>query len=211
MLRLQTRIWLLLWVGFVVNPCYGASTVNFSTWMTDNSAILGEKTLAEISMPYSHDAGMYTSESCSGKNFFGSKCNTQTQQLTVGEQLKRGVRVFDLRPVEKSKDNFFTGHFSEADLPVIGHDVVGCHGGDMDSIFSDIASFAEKNPKELIILYFSHYYDQTTEEANTKMTNTSAMRTKLVKYVTDKLGTHLFKVPSGENITILKLKSTTIA
>lgn len=129
-------------------------------WMTDlYESILKTKTLKQIMMPGSHDAGMSQSVDCTIK---GNSGNTQTQSLKIGQQLLAGARYFDIRPVAcatRSVTTYRTGHFS--DISVIGWQ--GCYGQSMDSICADIMSFCNGGgrSKELIILKFSHYLANT--------------------------------------------------
>ena len=194
---------LVLASGVFLSPCV-STAINLTTWMTDNLVVLGDKTLPEISIPYSHDAGMYRSVSCSEGGFTGGTCNTQTQQFTIGEQLARGVRMFDLRPIQTSSGVFSVGHFTKIDHKPLNC-VGGCLGGDMETIFTDIATFAQQNPHELIILYFSHYYDQTAEGADINIIATHEMKVAFIEYVKEKLGPYLFKIPP-HNMSILRLK-----
>lgn len=80
-------------------------------WMQQNLGSLGNRTLKEICMPGSHDAGMSSySPGTVGADFE----NTQAQYLNFGDQLKYGSRYFDLRPV-LSNGKFVSGHYSEVD------------------------------------------------------------------------------------------------
>ncbi|NNK94785.1 MAG: hypothetical protein HKP41_10585 [Desulfobacterales bacterium] len=131
----------------------------YSTWITDNIDILGNKKLTEISIPGSHDAGMYEANKCSFAGVGGpTACNTKTQEITVGQQLYCGVRYFDLRPVYTKDKEFYTGHFTDK----LGN--LGCLGGSLDEILDEVEGFSSKNPRELVILKFSHYYDRMNDK-----------------------------------------------
>lgn len=125
-------------------------------WMTDlYESILKTKTLKQIMMPGSHDAGMSQSADCTSR---GNPGNTQTQGLKIGQQLLAGARYFDIRPVActtRSVTTYRTGHFSD----VFAFGWQGCYGQSMDSICADVVSFCNgaSRSKELIILKFSHY------------------------------------------------------
>ncbi|BDD05855.1 hypothetical protein [Aureibacter tunicatorum] len=97
-------------------------------WMRDLHSVIANKTLGEIVLPGSHDAGMYPSS-------LG-----QTQDQNLYEQLKGGVRYFDLRPDEDM--NIFHG-------PVTGPKV--------DEVLSDVRRYMDEGRKELVILKFSHF------------------------------------------------------
>ncbi|KAH8786043.1 PLC-like phosphodiesterase [Hyaloscypha finlandica] len=124
-------------------------------WMQATLSTIGPKTLREISLPASHDAGM----SEITQEWGGIKHNTQTQSKPIGGQLIDGARWFDIRPVH-SDGGFHTGHFSETwsnwFMKLIGADVVGAKGRKIADIVADINSFTSKHEGELIILDLSH-------------------------------------------------------
>ena len=64
-------------------------------WMHDNLSWLGKKKLIDVCMPASHDAAMGVRNYITPFAAWGS---TQTQLLTIREQLEMGVRYFDIRP-----------------------------------------------------------------------------------------------------------------
>lgn len=94
--------------------------------------------VSQLSIPGTHDSGTYY---CEG--FLGSTSG-RCQQLTIPEQLKMGIRFFDIRP---------TG----SDLH-IAHGLYGCYKDEKESellLLSDVYKyfneFLEKNPGEFII------------------------------------------------------------
>lgn len=94
--------------------------------------------VSQLSIPGTHDSGTYY---CEG--FLGSTSG-RCQQLTIPEQLKMGIRFFDIRP---------TG----SDLH-IAHGLYGCYKDEKESellLLSDVYTyfneFLEKNPGEFII------------------------------------------------------------
>ncbi|PSR92365.1 hypothetical protein PHLCEN_2v4723 [Hermanssonia centrifuga] len=119
-----------------------------SNWMQNSLPTIGNRLLRHISIPGSHDAGM---SFINGSTFFGSDDeHVLTQTLSIGGQLARGSRYFDLRPTISS-GIFKAGHYST--FPVIGYQ--GANGESFSSIISDINSFTANNA-ELIILNLSH-------------------------------------------------------
>ncbi|MBF0098009.1 MAG: hypothetical protein HQM05_11800 [Magnetococcales bacterium] len=81
---------------------------------------------------------------------------TQTQTMTIGEQLKKGCRYFDLRPAW-TKDGYYLAHGEI--LKDLGF--VGGIGERLESTLQDILAFATAagHERELIILNFSHLMD----------------------------------------------------
>ena len=111
-----------------------------SNWMGDNLARIGGKSLRELVLPATHDAGMYSG---GGLAILG-----KTQDLSIYGQLAGGVRYFDLRP------RYMDGKF------VLFHGKV--NGPPLIDVLADVRKFCAEGRKELIILKFSHYdkFDQ---------------------------------------------------
>ena len=67
---------------------------NNEHWMSDYWAHIKDKKLSEIAIPGSHDSGTY-------KLGWGSGINTaKTQNVSLGQQLKDGIRYLDMRVTE---------------------------------------------------------------------------------------------------------------
>ena len=141
----------------LVNSEY-LSTVN---WMTRYFDLIKDRSLNEIAIPGSHDAGMSLTQRCNG----GNACDTQTQVSDFYHQLIHGTRFLDLRPVwldDEHDDEFdwYTGHFGKVEI--LGY--VGCMGQTLDNALFDIKVYLkqmhelEPNHKELVIVNFSHCY-----------------------------------------------------
>jgi hypothetical protein len=75
--------------------------INLSKWMDELFDELKNKTLAQITMPGSHDAAMSRAANCTT---FADATNTQTQSKNIQDQLNAGVRYFDLRPIFVKKN-----------------------------------------------------------------------------------------------------------
>ena len=138
-------------------------------WMTDNAVILGKKQLNEIALPGAHDAGTFaieTSENTGikigGDDGASSPDNKQikrllsfgpmfsdwakTQERTTAEMLNDGIRYFDLRVCVDNKRVLMTCH--------------GLYGASLASILDDVKTFTDKNPRELVLLGFNHFWDR---------------------------------------------------
>lgn len=156
------------------------------------------RTLKEISIPGSHDAGMYTSRNCSPG---AASCNTETQKKPMLGQLEAGMRYFDLRPVWTTGDrvtgHFVTGHFSNVDL--LGGQ--GCEGGTLMDIFTGVNDFLSRGNKELVILKFSHYYDRDADRFSFNESRLGA----LIELVTGMLGKWLYVNRTGDRLAALPL------
>lgn len=121
------------------------------TWMQATLSNIGSKSLREIAMPASHDAGM----SEVSYNWSGVPHNTRTQTANIYHQLVNGARVFDIRPTYWKKE-FYCGHFSR-----FGAGMVGGTGRKIWDVVNDINAFTNQYPGELIILDISHQMDAT--------------------------------------------------
>ncbi|KAJ7607953.1 PLC-like phosphodiesterase [Roridomyces roridus] len=120
-------------------------------WMQANIGLLGSRPLIHIAIPGSHDAGMSV---IGAGTAFSDAANTQTQTLSINQQLVAGSRYFDIRPVI-SGGAYTTGHYS--DVSVIDS-WQGSDGQSIADVISDINSFTATND-ELVIINLSHAYD----------------------------------------------------
>lgn len=106
------------------------------TWMMHADAHFASRTLKTITVPGTHDAGMYEET--------GYAVFAQTQDQDVFQQLAGGVRYFDLRP--SYRDNVF----------YIVHG--GIIGPTLDVVLDDVKRFMDiPNTREVAVLKFSHY------------------------------------------------------
>ena len=110
--------------------------VYLTEWM---SFISDDAPICKIAIPGSHDSGCYDMP------YYAA-----TQDLTIGEQLARGVRYFDIR-VNNSSDEY-----------VIYHGPV--KGVSYDSVLADISAFVNAHPSEFLILDFSHFKNDSEAE-----------------------------------------------
>ena len=121
-----------------------------SSWMQSNISTLGPRPIRHLCMPGSHDAGMSILD---GKTAFATPDNTQTQTISIANQLLLGSRYFDLRPVIAS-GQYKTGHYSNLD--VVGWQ--GANGQSIAQIIDQLNAFTTSN-HELIVLNLSHAYN----------------------------------------------------
>lgn len=138
-------------------------------WMAENGALLGKKQLNQIVLPGAHDAGTYAIKEAKSSNVrlgggeglnspdnkplkqllsFGSTFSNwaKTQERTTLEMLNDGIRYFDIRICVDSKGVFMTCH--------------GMYGASLESILDDVKTFTEKNPKEIVMLGFNHFWER---------------------------------------------------
>jgi hypothetical protein len=151
------------------------------------------KALKDISIPGSHDAGMYISSNCSPG---AASCNTETQKQPMLGQLEAGMRYFDLRPVW-TRGAFCTGHFSQVD--VLGGQ--GCNGGTLTEIFTGVNDFLSRGNKELVILKLSHYYDRDAD----RFSFNERQLGELIDLVTRMLGKWLYVNDTGNRLAAIPL------
>jgi len=109
---------------------------------------------------------------------------SKTQDKTIYEQLKAGIRYFDLRLLKRKDGGLFIIH--------------GMYSIDLETILADIRLFAAEHPKEIIILDFNHLYNLASGE-------TVAFE-QLKKYLVRENGVSLL-VPAekGINVTLNEL------
>ena len=153
---------------FLLPVFFDTAYLETNHWMTNIYDLIKDRTLQEIAIPGSHDAGMNNMDGNTNCLTRGNACDTQTQLSTIYEQLGYGSRYFDIRPAKYTMDAdpWYTAHLDDAD--VIGW--CGCAGQTMDSVLDDVLKFIGeqetlvKDSKELIILNFSHCYEIWTDD-----------------------------------------------
>lgn len=119
---------------------------NHATWMGDLFNTIQDKTLGQIVMPASHDAGMYES---------GILPEARTQDLSILGQLLGGVRYFDLRPKYDSSTQSFNMYHGPST------------GESLTDVLNDVQTFMKVEQKmELVILKFSHFSNFGSDSAN---------------------------------------------
>jgi hypothetical protein len=139
-----------------------------------------DKTLKQVALPASHDAGMYLRDA---QAILG-----KTQDLNLHDQLAVGVRYFDLRPIWNNQELYI------------------CHGPIMgpkvSEVLADIQRFFAEGHKELAILKLSHYSQFDDSDGK------SLAYDKLVKAIQDTLGPWLLtNLPQGKRLGEVPLKA----
>lgn len=134
----------------------------FDRWMS-TSKVVQRSSLAEITIPGSHDAGMGKVTECS--DYAGTNV-TKTQNRSFIQMLNSGTRYFDIRPIITKNGDMYLGHFSW-----VGEDIdigikkftlrnEGCFGYSVDEMLDDVRTFvsdSNQGNREVIILNFSHF------------------------------------------------------
>ncbi len=105
---------------------------------------------------------------------------TRTQERPIGDQLRRGCRFFDMRPVIGPNGEHFLAH---GDQSMFG--IVGAYGEQLKGVLDDVLEFASapEHRRELIILMFSH----TADWDGDKNALTNDQKRELVDLITQKL------------------------
>ncbi len=173
----------------------------YSDWMhqfnTANSSFF-QKTLSQICLAGAHDAGMSMLHKSTS---LSNECNTQTQSHNIGDQLKYGVRYFDLRPAiwSSDKQTIYMGHFS--DWPALGEE--GSTGESLSNVLSAIANFMnnDTNGGEIVVLKFSHFISQDGSGF------TNALLTSLISLINTAIGDYMYtNTNSSVNLGNVKLQ-----
>ncbi len=149
---------------------------NWMTTLNNNVALgFGARSLHEITIPGTHDAGCYIDRG-QLRNFLS---RTQSVGQNIGAQLAGGIRYFDIRPCTHGAQ-YWTYHG-----PYWGDRLDGPLG-----IINQVLGFmAGLGPgdRELVILNISHFYRSTM--LNYAFTN--ADHAALTGFITATLGAHL--------------------
>lgn len=201
--------------GFLLAKIFlaGVLSVNAQpTWMSDNAALLGTKQLNEIALPGAHDAGTFAIAATKSKGIslgesdglaspdnkkmkrflsVGSVFSdwAKTQERTTLEMLNDGIRYFDIRVCVDNKGVLMTCH--------------GLYGASVAAMLDDVKTFIEKNPREVVLLGFNHFWERAFQiEQNKKQGEieglTKAKWTELVNLIKAKLAG---KLVSGKNFS----------
>ncbi|KAF7177443.1 hypothetical protein CNMCM7691_005696 [Aspergillus felis] len=121
-------------------------------WMGSIMDVIGPRKLKHVCMPGSHDAGMYKLD---GKTTGANEGNTLTQSLNFYNQLRRGSRYFDVRPVVANADgDYYCGHYSP-----VARLMQGGNGERLSELVKQTNQFMRENPHEVVIYYLSHDMD----------------------------------------------------
>jgi hypothetical protein len=162
-----------------------------SNWMSN----FHNKTLKQLCIPGSHDAGMSTSQY---DTLWASSGNTVTQIMTIADQLERGLRYFDLRPAyvggsSLDGNNIYTGHYSWA----LDATIQGACGEKMADVLTGVKNFLTAHPTEVVILKFSHYYsavspDYFFDDRTTTADQKQPKINSLIDLINSKLGSTIY-------------------
>lgn len=152
-------------------------------WMSDIQARYSSRslTLSDICWPRSHDAGTYTASFC--RTRFSNACNTQTQALTMAEQLEAGVRAFDVRP-ELMDGAYFTHHTTTCGG-------FGCLGVPLTELFGDLRAFLDAH-QEVVLIELGAFCSTGLDDAD------------LLALIEDTLGPRLYAEPEGETRALMQ-------
>ncbi|XP_028423450.1 PI-PLC X domain-containing protein 1-like [Perca flavescens] len=137
---------------------------SYSDWMSQLAPELHDTPLYKLAIPGSHDSMSYDLDINSAiiepdrlKQFSPLlyirelvRTAATTQDVTITQQLDAGVRYFDLRIAHKTND-------PEPNKFYFYHGL--CTRTDVETVLRDINDWAEKHPKEILILALSHFKD----------------------------------------------------
>lgn len=134
--------------GFITSIRHGPGN-----WMRSIYPIIKDRSIQHLVMPGTHDSGMST---ISNKiRSLGSAANTQTQGISIYDQLRAGARWFDLRVGTVHSDkgsSFWVLHVNDPRADI----AIGNSGVSLDDVVADINRFTDENPGE--VFFFSLRY-----------------------------------------------------
>jgi hypothetical protein len=140
---------------------------DMSDWM---GALPDNLTLKEITMPGSHDAGVYKEATTKVGIFRVPKSWTSCQDRSVLEQCEAGSRFFDIR-LKASSTSIRAHHTTKGQ---------GAIGESWDSTLESVASFLDSHPSEIVILRLTKPAGSAKDEIVEKLVQ-SSLRDKLYK------------------------------
>lgn len=181
-------------------------------WMGQDMAFIGNKRLADIAIPGTHDSG-----TARVSGLLSSTAKTQTQ--SIGQQLQDGIRYLDLRVLGVDPNSFRfildqvnkTNYYAELPCPAIT-DYYIYHNSDYNKIanltsyrlneaLSDIKAFVSNpfNTNEVVILDFQNLgYVADSPLSNSQDIGVTGSRWEAVlfQYVQDYLDGYVIKTTS---------------
>lgn len=139
-----------------------------ASWMNDMSSQIGTLPLRSVVMPGTHDSGSYGITATSAFSADVTKYPwlsyllnlhlaswivgpiaagwAKAQDIAVGSQLAAGIRYLDLR---------LNPYISVGDLYIVHSK----YSVPVTQVLSDVSTFLQQNPNEIVILDFNHLYD----------------------------------------------------
>ncbi len=208
--NIQLNWWSAMWL---LKGYHGTGTrLTDAQWMRRNGDIIRDKILNKMALPGTHDSGTYdlkdtwlrpvsdafapdTDDLKRGLSFTGElgySLWARAQGKSILEQLRGGIRFLDLRICVDASGNLQTCH--------------GLYAAPVQTVFNDIAQFAQENPREIVIMFFQHVYDWGEKITNGKQNdaNYNAISSdgakKLEAMVSSTLGNYL--VPRSGSTTL---------
>ena len=166
--------------------------------MTANAALLGKKQLNEIAIPGAHDAGTFAIESSKDSDLKDESSPdskkvkrifsllgpvfddwAKTQERNTLQMLGDGIRYLDIRVCVNKQGVLMTCH--------------GVYGASLELILDDVKTFTDKNPREIVLLGFNHFWDHAYQTERGKKSGeieglTGENWTKLTALLKKKLG-----------------------
>lgn len=133
--------------GFIASLRHGPGN-----WMKKIYNTIKDRQVQHLFLPGSHDAGM--SRISRKLDSVGSTRNTQTQGITIYDQLRVGSRLLDLRigtihdVLNTIEYDYWTLHVSDENAEV----AVGNTGESLDDVVGEINQFSAESPGEIIFV-----------------------------------------------------------
>ncbi|ATY59795.1 LysM domain-containing protein [Cordyceps militaris] len=119
-------------------------------WMKGIYNVIKDRQVQHLFLPGTHDAGM--SRISGNIASLGSSPNTQTQGITIYDQLRAGSRLFDLRvgtvhnATDTSRYGYWILHVNNERADV----AIGNSGEALDEVIREVNQFTAENPGELV-------------------------------------------------------------
>jgi hypothetical protein len=152
-------------------------------------ALANNLTLRQITMPGSHDAGVYREVTKKiGGGIFAPKSATACQDRSILEQCEAGSRFFDIR-LQTSKTSIRAHHTKK--ILGIYH---GAVGESWDNTLESVSAFLDSHPSECVILRLTKPAGGAKDQIIEKLLHSSLR------------GDRIFTSPVFENIASLPLQ-----
>ncbi len=137
--------------------------LNNIAWMRSMYDVIKDRQLRHVVVPGSHDAGL-SRISDSGWFGLGTASNTETQSLDHYNQLRVGVRYFDMRIVSINWGDFWAAHVNDETAAA----PVGATGESLDDLIKGVNRFMSDFPGEVVVWYIRYMTDLDDKKTSSK-------------------------------------------
>ena len=129
------------------------TSLPYAHWMRDCASVLGARSLADIVLPGSYNAGAVNLRSITVLDCGERWANTQREPVSA--QLRAGIRYLDLHVQYLRVEGAYGPYLVHT--PAGG--IATFFGQSVAQVVADVLAFVREHPQEIVVLHFSRFYD----------------------------------------------------